>query len=202
LPGSDMLGPYPMSKHRAEAAMLAAAEGGADVVVAIPTLPLGPGDRRLTGPTKMLLDFLNGDTPASVECTLNFIDVGALADALIAARDRGRTGERYLLAGHNMWMSDFLQRVSEVTGAPTPRAQVPYAAALAAGLIDDWIATHVRRAPPTAPATGVRISGRKVFFENAKAKRELGLKAPDFAETLRSAAAWLAQTGLWRRSGT
>ncbi|MEL7029897.1 MAG: NAD-dependent epimerase/dehydratase family protein, partial [Pseudomonadota bacterium] len=197
----EMLGPYPLSKHRAEAVMEdAGREAGLEVVVAIPTLPLGPGDRGLTGPTKMLLDLLEGRTPATVSCLFDFIDVGALADALIAACEKGAAGERYILGGAAMEMSEFLAAVTRVTGVKTPSATVPYWVAYLAGAVDEWMATNIRKRPPTAPLTGVRTSGRKVRFDASKAKRELGLSVPPFEETLKSASDWLAAEGYWRRS--
>lgn len=194
----DMLGPYPLAKWRAERLVVDAAQKGRiDAVAASPTMPLGAEDWALTGPTRLLLDFLNGDTPAYLECALNFIDVDALAGALIAARDRGRPGERYLLAGHNMWMSEFLAALTETTGAQTPRGRVPYPVALAFGAIDEALA-DLRGKPPKAPLTGVRLSGRRVFFDNGKARAELGLAPPPFVDTLRAAADWLQSAGFVR----
>ena len=73
----DMLGPYPRSKLEAEYLIDNAVKGeGLNAVIAIPTEPLGPGDTALTPPTKMILDFANGATPAYIDCILNFVPVG------------------------------------------------------------------------------------------------------------------------------
>ncbi len=54
----EMPGPYTRSKLGAEQIALQAAASGDPVVVAMPTMPLGPHDRNLTPPTAMLLHFL------------------------------------------------------------------------------------------------------------------------------------------------
>ncbi len=72
---SDMLGSYCLSKFRAEQAAFKMAEEGAPILVVCPTLPVGPGDRRQTPPTRMSVAFCQGKLPAYLECKLNFIDV-------------------------------------------------------------------------------------------------------------------------------
>ena len=113
----DMLGPYPRSKLLAERAVEVAAARGLDAVIAIPTEPLGPGDVRLTPPTRMVLDFVNGKTPAYIDCVLNFAPVESLADGFIAVRERGRRGQRYILGGENIDMSVLLGAIERLSGA-------------------------------------------------------------------------------------
>ncbi|MEX0644714.1 MAG: NAD-dependent epimerase/dehydratase family protein, partial [Parvularculaceae bacterium] len=156
----DMLGPYPRSKLLAERAVEAAVGEGLDAVIAIPTEPLGPGDQSLTPPTRMILDFASGRTPAYIDCTLNFVPVDSLADGFIAARDRGRRGQRYLLGGDNISMETLLQAIERLTGKPMPKRRLPYAIAELAGVIDTGILARLTGKPPKAPLTGVRLAGR------------------------------------------
>ncbi|NER00250.1 MAG: NAD-dependent epimerase/dehydratase family protein, partial [Cyanothece sp. SIO2G6] len=60
----DMAGAYCRGKFVAEQEAFAAAEQGLPVVIVNPTVPIGPGDRRITPPTRMMLGFLNGTYPA------------------------------------------------------------------------------------------------------------------------------------------
>jgi dihydroflavonol-4-reductase len=194
----EMLGPYPRSKLMAERAVEAAARKGLDAVIAIPTEPLGPQDRALTPPTRMIRDLLNGALPATIACTLNFVPVESLALGLIAARDRGRRGERYLLGGENIGMSDLLAAIERVSGAPMPKLKLPYAVALAAGVVDTLIAALSTGRRPQAPLTGVRLAGRRVSFSSDKAARELDWKAGPFEPALKAAVDWLRAEGLAR----
>lgn len=193
---SDMLGPYPRSKLEAERIVEAAARDGLDAVIAMPTEPLGPGDEALTPPTKMILDFANGATPAYIDCILNFTPLDGLARGLIAARDKGRRGERYLLGGDNIPMRDLLAMIAAASGRPAPTTRLPYWVALAAGALDTKLVSAVTGAPPKAPLTGVRLAGRQVSFSSAKALREFGWRADPVEPALRETIEWFREKGL------
>ncbi|HNR77927.1 MAG TPA: NAD-dependent epimerase/dehydratase family protein [Parvularculaceae bacterium] len=189
----DMLGAYPRSKLLAERAV---EKAGLDAVIAIPTEPLGPGDESLTPPTRMILDLVAGKTPATIDCMLNFVDVRSLADGLIAARGKGRRGERYLLGGENVSMRRLLSSLEKLTGKKMPRAELPYAVALAAGVIDTKLVTMLTGKPPKAPLTGVRLAGRRVEFSSVRAKTELGWESAPFEAALKSALDWFSERGM------
>lgn len=192
----DMLGDYSRSKWLAEREVLAAVERGLDAVIVAPSLPIGPRDRNITPPTRMLLDFLNAKTPAYLECQLNLVDVRDLAEGHVAARDHGRTGERYLLTGENVRMSDFLPLLTELTGLKMPTARVPYGVAVTFSRIEQWISDHISRRSPKAPLEGVLFAGRSPGFDNGKATRELGINWRPARAALAAEIAWLAEEGL------
>lgn len=192
----DMLGAYPRSKLLAERAVEDAVRDGLDAVIAAPTEPLGPGDESMTPPTRMILDFANGDTPAYIDCILNFTPVDSLAEGLIAARDRGRTGERYLLGGENIPMASLLEMIGAATGRAMPTLKTPYWVALAAGLVDTGLVAALTGKPPKAPLTGVRLAGRQVSFSSEKAARELGWRAAPAAPALEATIDWFEARGL------
>ncbi|NNE40897.1 MAG: NAD-dependent epimerase/dehydratase family protein [Marinicaulis sp.] len=192
----DMLGPYPRSKLLAEFEVERAAAEGFDAVIAIPTEPLGEGDTSLTPPTKMILDFVNGKTPAYIDCILNFVSVDSLADGLVACRDKGERGERYLLGGENLPLAELLTMLSALTGRPMPKTKMPYAVALAAGAIDTRLVAALTGKPPKAPLTGVRLAGRQVSFSSVKAAHELGWRAGELKPALGELLDWALDNGL------
>lgn len=190
----DMLGPYPRSKLEAEIAVLEAAGDGLDAVIAIPTEPLGPGDEAMTPPTRMIADIAAGRLPAYVDCLLNFVPVDSLARGLVAARDRGRGGERYILGGRDVAMSELIAVLGRLVGAKGPRIRLPISVAIAAGVADTLAATITGRMP-RAPLTGVRLAARQVRFSSEKAARELDWRAGEFEPALAAAVAWLRESG-------
>jgi len=192
---SAMLGPYPRSKREAELAALAAARMGQDVVIVQPSAPVGPGDHGLTPPSRMIRDLAASRTPALLDCLINLVDVLALADGVIAARDRGASGERYLLTGEDLTMAEVAAKVAEIAGVAAPRRTVPHWLALAAARVEAGISRLTGRTP-TAPLTGVRLAGRRVRFDNAKARRELGFAPPPIDGALRDAIEWMRGAGL------
>ncbi len=196
---SDMPGPYCRSKFLAEQAALEAARDGLPVVVVNPTLPIGPGDRGPTPPTQMLLDFLNGKNPAFLDFEMNMIDVRDAALGHLLAARHGRPGERYILGGENLLLSQVLLILREVTGLAMPRTRIPYGLALAVAAVSETMADFVTRKPPKASLTGVRIAGAEMVFDCAKARRELGLNPRSARAAITEAVAWFLAEGLLER---
>ncbi len=192
---SDMLGPYPRSKREAELAALSAARMGQEVVIVLPAAPVGPGDHRLTPPSRMIRELAAGKTPALLDCLLNLVDVRALADGVIVARDKGRSGERYLLTGQDLEMAEVAGKVAALAGVAAPRFRAPHWLALAAARVEAGASALTKR-PPTVPLTGVRLAGRRVRFDNTKAHDELGFAPPPIDDALADAVNWIRESSL------
>jgi dihydroflavonol-4-reductase len=192
---SDAVGPYCRSKLRAENEALARARSGKPVVVANPTMPVGPGDRGLSPPTRLIRDFCRRRLPARMDCTLNLIDVRDVAEGLIRTMERGQPGRRYLLGGENLSLLGLLGSLSELTGVPVPRWRVPYPLGLAVAAWSEFWANHVTGQPPKATLTGVRLTRRTMHFDPARTRRELDLQVRPVRQSLADAVAWLRQTG-------
>ena len=197
---SDMVGPYCVGKFLAEQRAMEAAKAGAPVVVVNPTVPVGPGDRNLTPPTRMLLGFLNGENGAFLETTLNLTDVRDIAQGHIAAWERGRIGERYILGGENVRLSDLLRRLEEVSGLRMPKRKVPYWVAHGFALLNETWSNTVSGQPPRAPLTGVKLARSPMIFDNRKARVELGLSFRPLERSLKDALVWMGEQGLLKRS--
>lgn len=189
------LGPYCQAKLMAEQAALEASRNGLSVVVVSPTLPVGPGDRHITPPTRMIVDFLNRKIPAYLDCRLNLVDVRDVAEGHILAAQRGRSGERYLLGHENMMLSRLLLMLKEITGVVMPEHKIPYWLALMVGVLQEFVADHVTHKAPMAPLTGVRLAGRGNDFDSEKAVRELGFRQTPIRQALIDEIIWLVETG-------
>ena len=194
----DMPGGYTRSKFLAERAALDAAANGLPVAVVNPCLPLGAGDRNLTPPMRMLLDFVNGATPAFLDFELRIVDVGDLAEACIRAAGWGAPGERYFLGGPPLRLSELLAMAGRIAGLEMPRRRVPYALALAAACVSGPAARIAGR-QPRAPLEGVRLAGRPPAPGALRTAADLGLALRPVEETLAEALAWLAEQGLAER---
>lgn len=192
---SDAVGPYCRSKLLGEREAMARALGGAPVVIVNPTMPVGPGDRGLSPPTRLIRDFCNGRLPARMDCTLNLIDVRDVADGLVRAMDRGEPGRRHILAGENLSLAELLARLSDLTGVPIPRWVVPYPVGLAVAWASEFWADRVTGRPPKATVTGVRLTRRTMHFDATRSLRVLGLKPRPATEALGAAVAWLRGAG-------
>ena len=192
---ADMVGPYCLSKFRAEQAVFQMVEAGAEIIVASPTLPVGPGDRQKTPPTRMSLAFCRGELPAYLDCRFNLVDARDVAAGIVLAMDRGRPGIRYLLGHENYRLSDWLRILSEATGQPVPRWRVPYPVALSVAWWQELWADYVSHRMPMATVTGVRLTRRSMFFDPQPSLDELGLAPRPIKESARDAVAWYRQQG-------
>lgn len=191
----DMLGPYCLSKFRADRAVRELAAAGAAVVMVCPTLPVGPGDRSCTPPTRMSVAFCRGELPAYLDCQFNLIDARDVASGMIAAMQRGRPGIRYLLGAWNCRLLDWLRILGEQIGRSAPRIVVPYPLALAAGWLSERWANHVSGHMPMATVTGVRLTRRSMYFDPSASLRELDLSPRPLEQSARDAIAWYRAQG-------
>jgi dihydroflavonol-4-reductase len=193
---NDAVGPYCRSKLLAEQHALALAARGLPVVVANPTMPVGPGDRGLSPPSRLILDFCRGAVPAIMNCTLNLIDVRDVALGLGRVMERARPGRRYLLGHENLTLAGLFGLLGELTGTPAPRWRVPYPVALAFAWLDEFRADHFRGRAPQATITGVRLARRIMHFDSSRTLAELGLQPRPVRESLADAISWLRDAGL------
>ena len=189
----DMIGPYCRSKFRAEQAAFKLAEAGAPVVVCSPTLPIGPGDRNQTPPTRLAVAFCQGKIPACLDCQVNLIDVRDAAVGLVRAMQIGRPGVRYVLGGHNYRLVQWLQVLANIVNRPPPRWSVPYSVALAVGWFSEFWADYISHRAPMATVTGVRLTRRSMYFDPSASLAELGLMPRSVEESTRDAVIWYRQ---------
>ncbi len=192
----DTVGPYCLSKLMAERYAFALAARGRPVVVANPTMPVGPGDRGTSPPTRLVLDFCRGKLPIAMDCTLNLIDVRDAALGLIGVMERGRGGRRYLLGAENLTLLGLLERLSHLTGVPVPRWTVPYPVGLATAWVSEFWADRVSGRMPRATVTGLRLTRRLLHFDSSRSLTDLGLEPRPIDESLADAVAWLRSEGL------
>jgi dihydroflavonol-4-reductase len=185
----DMLGPYCRSKFLAEQAVFQAAEKGLDAVVVCPTLPIGPGDRNLTPPGQMVTDFLKGKIPGYLEGTLNFADVRDMAIWHRLAADRGESGRRYILSGHNLSIHEFFQHLSRESGQPCPQLKVPYSVALAWSYVEHFYGLVTGRKPQSS-ITGVKLCRRSMAFNGSWTWKILGHQPRPLEEGIKDTIAW------------
>jgi len=190
----DMQGPYKRSKFLAEKVALEFAGGGFPVVIVNPTAPVGDHDFKPTPTGKMLVDFVRGAMPAFLDTGLNIVDVRDVAAGHIAACDRGRVGERYILGAENLTLQSIFGMLAKAVGRPAPKIRIPYAVAYAAGVVSTGWA-GVTGKEPIAPLDGVKMARKKMWVRQDKAERELGY-APGSAErALERAVEWFRANG-------
>ncbi|MGE0406046.1 MAG: hopanoid-associated sugar epimerase [Candidatus Korobacteraceae bacterium] len=189
---SDMIGHYKRSKFLAEQVAMRAglANSGMDVITVNPTTPVGEQDVKPTPTGRIIVDFLRGKFPAYVDTGLNLVDVGEVALGHLAAFEKGRPGERYILGGENLTLKQILDQLALLTGLPSPTIRLPYAVALGFGMLDTLVEGMVLKREPRASLDSVRMGRKKMFVTSAKAERELGWRVVPAGPALRRAVEW------------
>jgi dihydroflavonol-4-reductase len=187
---------YKRSKWQAEQIATQLARRGLPVIVVNPSTPVGPRDVKPTPTGQIIVDFLNHKMPAYLDTGLNWVHVRDVAIGHILAARNGCIGERYIL-GHaegNWTMKQAFAVLEEVSGVTAPRLRMPYVVALIAAHLNEALSRLTRR-PPRAPLAGVRMAKHKMFFNPAKAIRELGLPQSPPQQALAEAVKWFRANG-------
>ncbi len=192
---ADMIGHYKRSKFLGEQEAIRAAVAGQHVMILNPTTPIGPGDAKPTPTGRIIVDFLNRRFPAYVDTGLNLVDVGEVARMHVVALDRGTPGERYILGGENLTLKQILDRMSAITGLPSPTKKVPHAVAMGFAFFDEMITGRLLKKEPRATVEAVRMGKKMMFASSARAERELGFKVLPIYNALRSAIDWFVMHG-------
>ncbi len=192
---ADMIGHYKRSKFMGEQLVLQAGRNGMHVVTVNPTTPIGERDIKPTPTGRIVVDFLNRKFPAYVETGLNLVDVRECAAGHVAALEKGKPGERYILGGENLTLKQILDKLGTITGLPSPKLKLPYIFAFATGVVDEAITGRMLHREPRATIDTVRMGRKKMFASSNKAERELGWKVVPVDDALRRAVEWFRGNG-------
>jgi dihydroflavonol-4-reductase len=190
------LSTYEQTKTEGErAALAAAAEIGQDVVSVNPSSVQGPG--RASGTGRILLAFLDGRLRVFVQTYVSMVDIGDCIEGHLLAAERGRSGERYLLNGMTLTISEALALAADVAGVERSPRLVPRAVAtVAAGAVEGAFRL-VRRSPPVCREM-VRTLLHGHRYDASRAERELGVRYTSPRETVRRTVEWARAEGLLR----
>ena len=193
---AQMTSHYKRSKWQAEQVAIQLARNGLPIVIVNPSAPIGPRDVKPTPTGQIIVDFLNRKMPAYLDTGLNWVHVQDVAAGHILAAEKGAFGERYILgnAEGNWTMQEAFAVLQELTGIPAPKTQIPYFVALSAAHVNEAISAITGK-PPKAPLAGVRMAKYKMFFNPAKAIRELGLPQTPPRKALADAVEWFKNNG-------
>ena len=193
---AQMSNHYKRSKWQAEQVAIELARKGFPVIVVNPSAPVGPRDVKPTPTGQVIVDFLNRAMPAYLDTGLNWVHVRDVAIGHILAADRGRLGERYILGNSegNWTMKEAFDVLQEITGVPAPKVRIPYWVALGAAHVNEALSALTGKAPK-APLAGVRMAKYKMFFNPAKAIRELSLPQTPPRQALVDAVEWFRNNG-------
>jgi dihydroflavonol-4-reductase len=180
---------YMRAKRAAEHLCQQAAADGQPVVVVNPGEVYGPNDvERVTAGN--LIDFARSSPVLVCAGGSAIAHVDDVAAGIVAALSRGRSGERYILAGENLTVRALAALTLELLGQKKTIVQPPNALISALA----WLGRTLRLPLPFDPHV-IPYATRYWFVSSAKAERELGVRFRPARETLAPTLRWLQQSG-------
>jgi dihydroflavonol-4-reductase len=187
---------YEQTKTEGERAVFAVAhETGQDVVCVNPSSVQGPG--RAGGTARFLLAFLDGRLKLFVQTNVSLVDIADCAEGHLLAAERGANGERYVLNGMNLTITEALEIGADVAGVKRSPRLVPRPLASASAAVVEGAFRVVRRSPPVCREM-VRTLLHGHRYDGSRAERDLGLRYTDPRETVRRTVEWARSAGLLR----
>ncbi|MFA5040380.1 MAG: hopanoid-associated sugar epimerase, partial [Bdellovibrionales bacterium] len=192
---SNIVGAYKKSKYLAEAEVLRLVEHHKlPAVIVNPSTPIGPRDIRPTPTGRIIVDAAKGKMPAYVDTGLNVVHVDDVAMGHWLALEHGKIGERYILGGTDLGLSEILTLIADIVDRPAPKIRLPRAPLypLALGM---EIAARLTGSEPMLTLDALRMAKKKMYFTSAKAERELGYKYRPAREAIVDALAWFRAEG-------
>ncbi len=187
----DMIGHYKRSKFLAEREVdTLVREAGLPAVIVNPSTPVGPRDIKPTPTGRMIVEAAAGRMPAFVDTGLNVVHVDDVAAGHLLAFERGELGERYVLGGQNMALSEILAEIAALCGRRAPRVRIPHDAILPVAYAAEAWSRVTGRGEPFVTVDGLRMAKKRMFFSSAKAADRLGYKCRAAQEALADAVQW------------
>ncbi len=185
-------GEYDRSKAAASLEVQKAAAKGLDAVIVCPTGVIGPYDFKGSELGEVIRSASEARTMLYVEGAYDFVDVRDVADGLIAARERGRKGESYILSGHKLSVRYMLETVREVTGKAFASVKIPFSLAELAARYTPWYYERTQAKPRFTPySLEVLRSNSNISFKKALA--ELGYRPRPVYELIADTVRWFLE---------
>jgi dihydroflavonol-4-reductase len=198
LGAEQAIGTYKRSKVLAERVVQDLIETSRlPAVIVNPSAPIGPRDIKPTPTGRVIVQAAAGRMPAFVDTGLNLAHVDDIAAGHLAALERGRIGERYILGGENVLLRQMLAEIARNVGRRPPRVKLPL------GLMFPlaWGSEAVARLTGVAPFVtrdALQMARYHMFFTHEKARRELGYYPRPYQQGLADAIAWFRKAGYLR----
>lgn len=185
---------YHRSKAIGETLVLGACKRGLDACIVSPGSMIGPHDYEPSLIGKALIDMYFGRVPVLLDLLSDYVDARDVAEGMVAAADKGRVGERYLLTGDVVPILDMVSLYGELTGAKVPTRALPLWVGW--GLLPlALFGSAVTKQDPFITADMLRASVSNAVVSRAKAARELGYSIRPLRDSLSDAVDWYRGRG-------
>jgi dihydroflavonol-4-reductase len=192
-------GLYAKTKAEATRLVLESVKNGLDAVVVHPSGIIGPNDYGFGNLTQLVLDFIDGRLGVTIKGGYDFVDIRDVTEGILAAVEKGRKGECYILSNQFYTVKEFLDLLAEVSKKKKIKVVLPmWLAVWTAPLSEYWY--KLRNKPPLFTVYSLFTLTSNACFSHKKAERELGYTTRDMRDTLRETVAFLRSEHRMRKT--
>ncbi len=179
---------YARTKHLSEVEVAEAIKKGLDCVIVNPAFVFGAGDINFNA-GRIIKDIYNKKLPFYPLGGICVVDVEIVAETIITAMKKGKTGERYILGGENVSYKQLADTISRITGAPRVRFPLPFWMAKILKLALD-LYKNKNRISKLFNMSMFGVASHFLYFDSAKATRELNMQYQSHEHSIRNAYEW------------
>ena len=188
--------PYADTKTAAEKCVFEAIKKGLDAVIVNPAYMIGAWDVKGSS-SRMVWEIMNGNGKVVSKGGNSFVDVLDVCQGAILAAEKGKTGERYILAGHNMSYFDFFSLVAKICAKPKPLLVLPNCLAKGLAFIVEKSASIINKSPMVS-YNDVVFSTLPHYYNSEKAQKELGYTINSIEPAVIAAKSWFETNSIRR----
>ncbi|BAY09800.1 SDR family oxidoreductase [Calothrix sp. NIES-2098] len=163
------------------------------VVLILPGWMFGPGDAAPTNSGQLVLDYYQQKIPGILDGGACMVDARDVAQAMINAVERGKNGDRYIIAGRYYTLENLFHTLTKITGIPAPKLRLPYNLTVILARISDSYARFTST-KSVMPLEGIRMLHERIQLDSAKAIKELGASFRSLEDTLHDVVDWYQKT--------
>jgi dihydroflavonol-4-reductase len=190
-----VLGDYARSKAKATLILMEEIRRGLDAVVLCPTGIIGPYDWYTSNIGQLIIDFASGHLKSYVSGAYDFVDVRDVANGLIMAADKGKSGRHYILSGDQVQVPDLMKELAKDIGYPAPTYRIPSGIARAAGVLASVYYRLLKR-KAVFTAYSIDVLGSNSQISSTRARNELGFTTRPWKESILDQIEWFRQQGM------
>lgn len=187
------LGYFETKKQAEEIVVQACRENKIRAVILNPSTIYGAADAK-KGSRKTQLKVARGKFPFYTSGGASIVSVHDVVNAILAARTKGRNGERYILSGENLTIKEIFNRIANLAGVKPPSIYLPNFAVKAIGHVGDRLEAAGKKGPLNSENAWTAILYH--WFDHSKATKELGFRPRPAQEALAESVGWMKQQGL------
>ena len=185
---------YDQSKALGELRVREVIARGLDAVIVHPTGVIGPMDAEPSRMGRVWLDLYHRRLPALVDGHFNWVDARDVVEGALAAMEKGRTGESYILGGHHHSVTTIADMAEAATGVKRPGFVTPMPLARIFVPLQAAFDKARGKIPVNTSEALKALSGNRDMRID-KARQELGYNPRPTEDSVRDIYAWFEQNG-------